>query len=354
MKNKKSIIVILSILIIIILSVILINTKEKEQSEKKQELKTDYKFVKYSIDDIETDFNSESYSIIGFATTKEDYNSTLINYNIKLENPSTKDFDSYNYLLLVIVYDECSETLQEKEISVDGNKATISYDVYRQCGLCAPQYNLYEISLPKAVTSRKDVKIDFNYIDRTNCPTDVAYKPVLYLYPKETTQVTVNFKKEELLTTTYPKFQDEWTITAHPNGDLYDSNNNYYYALYWEELDYTRNSFTEGFYVSKDNAISFLEEKLTILGLNAKEKNEFIMYWLPILENNEHNLVYFESTEDLQKDNKLIIEPQPDTLIRIRMHVKKISEETTIKEQKLTTQTRQGFTAVEWGGTLHN
>lgn len=354
MKNKKSIIGLIFILIIITLSVILINIKEKEQSNKKQEIKEDYQFVKYSIDNIKTDFNSENYSIIGFATTKEDYNSTLTNYNIKLENPSTKDFNNYNYLLLVIAYDECSENLQEKEISVNGNKATISYDVHRQCGLCALQYNLYEISLPKAITSYKDIKIDFNYIDRTNCPTDVAYKPVLYLYPEETTKITVNFEHEELLTTTYPKFQDEWTITAHPNGDLYDSNNNYYYALYWEELDNSKVSFTEGFYVSKDNAISFLEEKLTILGLNAKERNEFIMYWLPILENNKHNIVYFELTKDLQKDNKLLIDPQPDTLIRIRMHVKKVSKETTIKEQKLTTQTRQGFTAIEWGGILYN
>lgn len=351
MKNKKSIIAImfiLIILIIIILSVILINNKEKEQSYK------DYQFVKYPIDKIKTDLNSENYSIIGFVTTKKDYNDTLTNFNIELENPSDKDFNHYNYLLLVIAYDECKESLQEKEISVEGSKATISYDVHGKCGLCSIQYNLYEISLPKTITSSKDIKIDFNYIERTDCKNDVAYKPVLYLYPEETTKITVNFQKEELLTTTYPKFQDEWTVTAYPNGDLYDSNNNYYYGLYWEELDNTKVSFTEGFYVSEDNAISFLEEKLTILGLNAKEKNEFIMYWLPILENNKHNLVYFESTEDLQKDNKLLIEPQPDTLIRIRMHVKKISKETTIKEQKLTTQNRQGFTAVEWGGILYN
>ena len=78
------------------------------------------------------------------------------------------------------------------------------------------------------------------------------------------------------------------------------------------------------------------------------------MYWLPILEKNEHNLVYFELTSELQKQNELIITPQPDTLIRIRMHVKQVTKETNIKEQKLVKQERIGYTAVEWGGVIHN
>ena len=107
------------------------------------------------------------------------------------------------------------------------------------------------------------------------------------------------------LTTTYPKFKDEWKVIAHPNGDLYDEKGNYYYGLYWEEDSNHKVDFKEGFYVSKDNAISFLEEKLSIIGLNDKERNEFIMYWLPILEKNKHNLVYFELTEQREKYNKL-------------------------------------------------
>lgn len=178
-------------------------------------------------------------------------------------------------------------------------------------------------------------------------------KPILYLYPEEETKITVNFEHEENLTTTYPKFQDEWTITAHPNGDLYDEKGNYYYGLYWEESSNHSVDFKEGFYVSKDNAISFLEEKLTIIGLNDKERNEFIMYWLPILEKNEHNLVYFELTEEREKFNKLEITPTPDSLLRVAIHVKKIDSLQSIKEQKLTTFKRTGFTAVEWGGVLY-
>ena len=178
-------------------------------------------------------------------------------------------------------------------------------------------------------------------------------KPVLYLYPEEKTDITVNFEKEENLTTTYPKFKDEWKVTAYPNGELYDEKGKYYYGLYWEEDSNHKVDFQEGFYVSKENAISFLEEKLSIIGLNDKERNEFIMYWLPILEKNEHNLVYFELTEERDSFNKLEISPKPDSLLRMAIHVKKVDKKTNIKEQKLTSFERTGFTAVEWGGIVY-
>ena len=178
-------------------------------------------------------------------------------------------------------------------------------------------------------------------------------KPVLYLYPTTTTTVKVRFAHPEYLTTTYPKYDKEWVVTAKPNGDLLDNNNKYYYALYWDEVRYHEVSFSEGFYVTKENAINFLEEKMSLIGLNDKEKNEFIMYWLPILENNKQSLVYFELTEERELNNKLIIEPTPDSLLRVNIHIKKVDKKVNIKEQKLESFKRVGFTAVEWGGMTY-
>lgn len=178
-------------------------------------------------------------------------------------------------------------------------------------------------------------------------------KPVLYLYPTTTTTVKVRFAHPEFLTTTYPKYDKEWVVTAKPNGDLLDNNNKYYYALYWDEVRYHEVSFNEGFYVTKKNAINFLEEKMSLIGLNDKEKNEFIMYWLPILENNKQSLVYFELTEERELNNKLIIEPTPDSLLRVNIHIKKVDKKVNIKEQKLESFKRVGFTAIEWGGMTY-
>lgn len=174
-------------------------------------------------------------------------------------------------------------------------------------------------------------------------------KPILYLYPEEETEVSVRFAHPELLTTTYPKYNNEWKVVAQPNGDLRDMNGNYYYGLYWEKQeDYKE--FSDGFYVEKDNAIEFLEEKLETLGLNDRERNEFIMYWLPILEKNEKNFVHFELTEELQAENVLIISPAPDSLLRINMTVQKVEDDPKLPEQVLPSFERKGFAAVEWGG----
>ena len=156
-----------------------------------------------------------------------------------------------------------------------------------------------------------------------------------------------------MLTTTYPKYENNWTFTAYPNGDLYDENNKYYYGMYWEELGSSKIDFSEGFYVTKENAIEFLEETTKKIGFTRREANEFIMYWLKILENNEKSLVYYELTESRNNYNNVIINPKPDSMLRVSIHVKKVDKYTKIKEQKLPTFKRIGFTVVEWGGVEH-
>lgn len=178
-------------------------------------------------------------------------------------------------------------------------------------------------------------------------------KPVLYLYPILPTFINVTFKYPENLTTTYPKYIDGWHVLANPNGDLYGADGKYYYALYWEEQGNHVVDFTEGFYVTKENAIDFLEEKLTIIGLNDKERNEFIMYWLPILEKNGQSLVYFELTDERNSYSPINIQPTPNSLLRVAIHVKKVDHYTPIREQKLSTFERVGFVAVEWGGVVY-
>lgn len=192
--------------------------------------------------------------------------------------------------------------------------------------------------------------VDKNVLDGVN-----GYeKPIIYLYPTtDNTEVTIEFEKPYLLTTTYPKYINRWNVIANKNGDLHDLNNKYYYGLYFEEKNTNDINFKEGFYVTKENAIEFLEEKLSIIGLNDKEKNEFIMYWLPILEKNEKNLVYFELTSSRENYNKLKVTPKPDSILRFSIHIKKVDKKVNINEQVLEKFNRVGFTLVEWGGVNH-
>ena len=354
-KDRKIIVLICIILIIGILAIGVFPIISKRINAKKEYFEYEVYHLEHQED---INIRKEQYEIVD---NKYSYQS-FINYkNIQLdedelEDIEEKDYNNFNYLLVLVPLNSCGEEIDYDKVEVDEKEKTVTVEMSldENCGVCAPTYELYEIKMPKKINDYEyTIKIDWD-IKEAHCDPEIAYKPILYLYPEKQTNIKVNFTNEENLTTTYPKFNNEWNVIAHPNGDLYDTKGNYYYALYWEEKDYNKVSFSEGFYVSKDNAINFLEEKLTTLGLNPKERNEFIMYWLPILEKNEHNLVYFELTEELQNQNELIITPQPNTLIRIRMHVKQVTKETNIKEQKLVKQERIGYTAVEWGGVIHN
>ena len=179
-----------------------------------------------------------------------------------------------------------------------------------------------------------------------------SFKPVIYLYPEDEKEVTVKLGKKENLTCTYPKYKDGWKVLAKPSGDLIElETGKELYSLYWEGKNNVKHDLTEGFIVEGENAASFLEEKLEILGLNSREKQEFIIYWLPELEANKLNYIRFETKEQIDEDMPLEITPVPDTIIRIMMVVKKINRPLDVKEQVLTSVERKGFTVVEWGGT---
>lgn len=68
---------------------------------------------------------------------------------------------------------------------------------------------------------------------------------------------------------------------------------------------------------------------------------------------NKHNLVYFELTDERDYYSKINISPKPDSILRMAMHLKKVDGYVKIKEQKLPTFERNGFTVVEWGGVSY-
>ena len=182
-------------------------------------------------------------------------------------------------------------------------------------------------------------------------------KPIIYLYPTAKTQVNVVLWNTESLSHTYPKYNLSkwWNVVAEPNGDLKDIETwRKLYALYREWKSDNEVSFDEWFLVEWKNIISFLEEKLSILWLNEREAEEFIVYWLPQMEDNEWNIIRFETIEEQNENMSLKIEPKPDTLIRVMMDWKVIDGPIKIPEQQLTTPERNWFTVVEWWWSFRN
>ena len=181
-------------------------------------------------------------------------------------------------------------------------------------------------------------------------PDDVYFeKPILYFYPEETTKVTVKLELLGELTCTYPAYNDGWTVTAAPDGTLIDEKGQTYNYLYWEGAGTEQYDFSQGFCVAGADTAAFLEDALAQLGLTRKEANEFIVYWLPQMEQNPYNLIAFQQAAYTEAA-KLIVTPAPDSILRVFMTWKRLTEPVDIPAQELPTFERHGFTVVEWGG----
>lgn len=177
-----------------------------------------------------------------------------------------------------------------------------------------------------------------------------CYKPVIYLYPEEETEVSVKLDLNGKLICTYPAYNDGWSVTALPDGTLTDAKGQTYNYLYWEGETEMNYDFSEGFCVKGEDTAAFLDEALEKLGLTRQEANEFIVYWLPMMEQNTYNLISFQ-TENYTEAARLAVEPAPDTLLRVFMAWKAADDFVELPKQELTASERIGFTVVEWGGT---
>ena len=178
-----------------------------------------------------------------------------------------------------------------------------------------------------------------------------AEKPVIYLYPTKEEVIDVKLEYKGELTITYPEYKDGWKVKAKPDGTLINMEDNREYSyLFWEGISDLGWNISEGFVVKNEDTVDFLQEKLEYMGLTQKEYNEFIVYWLPILQENKYNLIYFAG-EEYDEYAKLNINPKPDSILRVMMVFKALDKPVEIKEQKLEQFNREGFTVVEWGGT---
>lgn len=180
-------------------------------------------------------------------------------------------------------------------------------------------------------------------------------KPVINLYPQKTEKVSVKLDYKGKLATTYPAYNSSirgWNVIANPDGSLVNTADGKQYSyIFWEGEEYNIPvNINEGFVVKGSDTAQFLQYSLAKLGLTPKEYNEFVVYWLPEMQNNPYNLIHFAGKEytDIAP---LTITPKPDSMLRVFMTYKPLNEPVKVKEQVLKPFNRTGFAVVEWGGS---
>ena len=183
---------------------------------------------------------------------------------------------------------------------------------------------------------------------------NIVYKPVIYLYPEQPTEVSVTVQPRGAhFIETIPDYGAGWRVLAQPDGTLTDlADGEQYPYLFWEaSLDTPWPQLKDGFVVARADLAGFLREKLAYLGLNQAEADEFIAFWLPKLAGNAYTLIHFEGA---YYDGRfpLGISPAPDSLLRVFMVARAASRYERVAPQALVPFERHGFAAVEWGGMV--
>ena len=344
-KNNIIVIITIIVVLVVLLALVFIFLKPTDAVDSITPVEPVIKNEDFIYIESEDKYSNEELKDIVF-TSLEEYHSRFNNDLL-----TEKDFENNNYLLLSVFYDECSEkNITPTSYTINGTDVNVVFKYESSCGICAPSYLYYLLKLDKNITSVK-TNIKYESINDPHCDPNVAYKPMIYIYPESEMEVSVKLGKPELLTSVYPKYNNGWNALASPNGDL-KINGRTYYGLYWEGKINIDNNYNDGFVVKREDTVSFLESKLSILGLNEREANEFIVYWLPILESSKYNFIRFESMEVINREMPLEVTPVPDTMIRVLMEYKPLNEKIEVLVQKLIPQERHGYSVIEWGGTL--
>ena len=269
------------------------------------------------------------------------------------------DKNKYNIVLSGFIKEEFNQILPKVMITNLTKKEVYYSDSLGNYKINIAKSDLINFSKKgfesQKIRIQKDTTANITLKIKTTPDEIMIMKPVIYLYPTSKTDILINLDFNGKMLTTFPKYEQNWNVTAYPDGRIFDKKTNRFYSsLFWDGIQNfpaEHYNYQSGFVVSKNNLTNFLIEKLEYIGLNNIETNEFLQFWLPILEKNETNFIHFYVNEAYDVISKNTIVPKPDSEIRLFMEFYSLNEPLKISEQKLQTTERKGFTVVEWGGS---
>lgn len=184
-------------------------------------------------------------------------------------------------------------------------------------------------------------------------PAAECGKPVIYLYPPTVQIVSVNVAPNKGLTITDPPYGNGWRVKATPESVLTTSDGKTYPYLFWEGITNGYAAPKEGFVIAKNDIARVLGEKLALLGLNEKERKDFLEFWAPKMQEKPLYFVTFLPQSYFESLAPLTVQPRPDTIIRVFMDYKGLDAPIAVTPLTIKTPKRTGFTVVEWGGALN-
>ena len=188
------------------------------------------------------------------------------------------------------------------------------------------------------------------YTNDKYAPQVECGKPVIYLYPQKSTEVSVKVGAD--ITKSEPAYGKGWKVTATPTGKLTLAGK-VYDSLFWEGTGWgSYPAITSGTVVESSSVAATITSQLSQTGLNAKEIADFKDFWLPKMPATPFTRLTWLTTEQMNTLAPLSVSPKPDTMIRVFLDFEGLQSRAAIAPQILPKYQRVGFTLVEWGGLL--
>jgi len=183
-------------------------------------------------------------------------------------------------------------------------------------------------------------------------------KPAIYIYPIEDMNVNVSLDINGKITKSIPNYNNGWKVFVNKEGYIKNIKGNsqisYDYLFYENTLNKIE-KINEAWFVKKENLNDWFNRNLSKMGLNEREKIEFLNYWIPRLKNTKNKYIRIQlfSEDFLEKNMKLVIKPKPEKILRLEFLFKGVNFiNEKIKEPKIRRFERTGYYVVEWGGGI--
>jgi len=183
--------------------------------------------------------------------------------------------------------------------------------------------------------------------DTTDHGDMVVKKPNIYVYPNEkmTLDIQINFPHGGEIIESIPEYNSGWEIEVIPSGLI----NNHFRYLFYEARIPALLQKEFGWEVEGAHLSSFFQGNMKALLFSPQEIDDFIDYWIPLLDMSKSYVIYPSFNEDLEDVIELGFSVEPDNLIRVFYIIEEQQSDKPIEPPQLPLFKREGFVVLEWG-----
>ncbi|WP_341905120.1 hypothetical protein [Fluviicola taffensis] len=180
-------------------------------------------------------------------------------------------------------------------------------------------------------------------------------KPVIYLYSETEQPFSLKIKTDAELQFTYPNYENGWKGTISKDGTIRMNGSSYPY-LFWDAslpVENLKLNWQDADQIQGTQVIDYLTNQLNQLGMNDKEKTDFITYWGPRMQQMKYIQVLWIQNDAINPIAALDISPsfhQNRIYLVFQETDQPIEQTLELKLNPLKPMNRSGNYLVEWGG----